>query len=1002
MPVSFLSDDQAARYGRYAGDPSPAQLARYFFLDPNDLGLIERRRGDHNRLGFAIQLGTVRFLGTFLTDPIAVPIVVVQHLAQQLGMTDLSVLPRYLERVPTRYDHAREIQEVYGYRAFTDQPEHFHLVRWLYTRAWLSDERPSILFDLTTARLIERKILLPGVSVLTRLIAQVRDRVSIRLWRVLGRNVTVDQQIALQALLSVPPNARMTQLEQLRRKAVGTSSTSMLRALKRVEQVRTFMVGPIDVSAIPPARLEALSRYAVLSSAAAFQRMPPERQMATLIAFIRAMEMIANDDAYTMLDAVITELIRKAKFTAQQKRLRTLKDLDAAALQLSTVCRRLIDPTHEDVAVRAAIYADISEAAIAAAIERVEGLARPPEVNIQPELIERYTMIRRFFPTLLRVANFKATPAGEDVLEALDFLRGIEDERNPDMRQAPRDMIPRPWKKFVQLPRRELDRAAYTLCLLEQLQVKLRRHDIFVTPSNDWGDLRTRLLQGNEWIAQRPHVCRILGHQPVADVALSQLSADLDAAFRRVADHLSTNAAVHVETHQKKERLKVDRLDKLEEPQRLVQLRERVAALMPRVDLAEALLEIHARTGFADEFTPLGSSNPRMADLPISICAVLLASACNIGIEPLIRPDIPALTRRRLEWVQFSCIRAETLSHANARLVDAQTTIPLAQQWGGGAVASADGLRFIVPIRAVNTGPSSPYFGTENGATFLNFTSDQFTGFHGIVVPGTLRDSPYILDGLLENQTSLHPTELITDTAGYSDVIFGLFWLLGYQFSPRLADIGETRLWRIDRQADYGKINGVSKNAVSTHLIRTHWDDLLRVAGSLKLKTVRASTFIRALQAGHYASTLARAMGELGRIAKTQFLLAYIDDATYRRRVLTQLNRGEERHRLAREIFYGRRGELRQRYREGQEDQLNALGLVLNVLVLWNTWYMDQALTYLRREGTEIQESDVVRLWPLTSAHFNMIGRYSFALPDIVSQGSFRPLTQTVEPTETV
>jgi len=199
MPVEFLSDDQAARYARYARDPTPAQLARYFYLDDADLALINRRRGRHQRLGFALQLGTVRFLGTFLTNPTDVPTIVVRHLAQQLAIADISVLARYREREATPYAHAREIQQFYGYRDFTDPPEYFHLIRWLYTRTWLSDERPSVLFDLTTARLIERKMLLPGVSVLARLIARVRDRVATRLWRVIGRLLTSDQQATLAA-----------------------------------------------------------------------------------------------------------------------------------------------------------------------------------------------------------------------------------------------------------------------------------------------------------------------------------------------------------------------------------------------------------------------------------------------------------------------------------------------------------------------------------------------------------------------------------------------------------------------------------------------------------------------------------------------------------------------------------------------------------------------------------------------------------------------------------
>ena len=87
------------------------------------------------------------------------------------------------------------------------------------------------------------------------------------------------------------------------------------------------------------------------------------------------------------------------------------------------------------------------------------------------------------------------------------------------------------------------------------------------------------------------------------------------------------------------------------------------------------------------------------------------------------------------------------------------------------------------------------------GVTYYNFTSDQFTGFHAIVVPGTIRDSLYVLDGLLEHETSLEASEIVTDTAAYSDLIFGLFRLLGFQFSPRLADLGSTRFWRMDRQA---------------------------------------------------------------------------------------------------------------------------------------------------------------------------------------------------------
>ncbi len=175
------------------------------------------------------------------------------------------------------------------------------------------------------------------------------------------------------------------------------------------------------------------------------------------------------------------------------------------------------------------------------------------------------------------------------------------------------------------------------------------------------------------------------------------------------------------------------------------------------------------------------------------------------------------------------------------------------------------------------TGPIAPRGGRRNEGIVHTSNkvsapvSDQVTGFAAVVVPGTIRDSLFILDGLLEQATSLQPEQVATDTASYSDQVFGLFRLLGYQFSPRLADLSDQRFWRMDPLADYGALNGLARSRVSTPLLADHWEDLLRVTGSLATGAVRASEDAEALARD------AQARGWISEAERHRRLIARLD-----------------------------------------------------------------------------------------------------------------------------
>jgi TnpA family transposase len=197
---------------------------------------------------------------------------------------------------------------------------------------------------------------------------------------------------------------------------------------------------------------------------------------------------------------------------------------------------------------------------------------------------------------------------------------------------------------------------------------------------------------------------------------------------------------------------------------------------------------------------------------------------------------------------------------------------------------------------------------------------------------------------------------IITDQASYSDQIFGLFLLLGYQFSPRPAGHPDQRFGRLDRHADYGPLDRLARHRINIKLIIEQWEDILRVAGSLSTGTVRVSELMGVFQGGGRPTRLGRAIAERGRVAKTLHLLSWIDSEEHRRQSSVGLTRHEGRHSVARVIFHGNQGELRQPYREGQEDQLGALGFALNALVLWNAQYLDDTIAHLRASGHEITD----------------------------------------------
>jgi TnpA family transposase len=278
------------------------------------------------------------------------------------------------------------------------------------------------------------------------------------------------------------------------------------------------------------------------------------------------------------------------------------------------------------------------------------------------------------------------------------------------------------------------------------------------------------------------------------------------------------------------------------------------------------------------------------------------------------------------------------------------------------------------------------------GACSTPTSGDQYCPFHTNVVNVGVRDSTYVLDGLLHHETDLQIEEHYTDTAGFTDHVFALMSLLGYRFAPRIRDLGDTKLY-IPPGDNHDALKTMIGGTLNTKLIRTHWQEILRLATSIKQGTVTASLMLKKLGSYPRQNGLALALRELGRLHRTLFILDWLQSTELRRRVQAGLNKGEARNALARAVFYNRLGEIRDRSYDQQRHRASGLNLVTAAIVLWNTTYLHRATTTISNHD-DLDPKLLPYLSPLGWEHINLTGDFIWPKRPL-GPGKYRPLRRT-------
>jgi TnpA family transposase len=568
------------------------------------------------------------------------------------------------------------------------------------------------------------------------------------------------------------------------------------------------------------------------------------------------------------------------------------------------------------------------------------------------------------------------------MFEAIEALRRMHrDNARKVPADAPTDFIKPRWQKVV-VTDTGIDRRYYELCALSELKNALRSGDVWVQGSRQFKDFEDYLMPSAQFASLKQASALPLAVPTDCDQYLSERLELLEAQLATVNRMALGNAlpdAVITESG-----LKITPLDAAV-PETAQALIDQTATILPHVKITELLLEVDEWTGFTRHFTHLKSGD--VAKDKNLLLTTILADAINLGLTKMVE-SCPGTTFAKLAWLQAWHIRDDTYSAALAELVNAQFRHPFAVHWGDGTTSSSDGQNFRTGSKAESTGHINPKYGSSPGRTFYTHISDQYSPFHTKVVNVGLRDSTYVLDGLLYHESDLRIEEHYTDTAGFIDHVFALMLFVGFRFAPRIRDLGDTKLCIPKGDAAYDGLKPMIGGTLKIKQVRAHWEDILRLATSIQQGTVTASLMLRKLGSYPRQNGLAVALRELGRIECTLFILDWLQSVELRRRVQAGLNKGEARLALARAVFFNQLGEVRDRSFEQQRYRASGLNLVTAAIVLWNTVYLERATHALRTQGQTVDDALLQYLSPLGWAHINLTGDYVWR----IGAGKFRPL----------
>lgn len=953
---------------------SREQLISHGKLRKEDIEQINQCRRDYNRLGFGYQVGFVRLCNRF---PIQYPFEVAPDLLTYIGVQlqiDTQLLWQYQNRQPTISQHQERIRNYLLLKKF-EKTQRELLQQFVFAESCRL-EQTDALFQLVEQFLRKNRILRPATSALERIIgeqrAQARRHIFSKITAALPQ--TVIQK--LDALLLVRDSS-VSALEQLKDPPGKVATTAMNRLTDKLARISSTGVLEVDLSWLNNNYQRSLASYVRTCSAHRLREVEPPHRYGAMVCFLWQTYADTVDFIIDMHAKLMNKVEKQAKSAFDVELLQRRVSINESLSMFITVGGVVLDGAVNDENVRSTIFSQVNKEDLAKQIKQLADWEKEKPNHVFQCVVSQFPYLRKFSPAFIKHLEFSSPQKSHaSLVDATRLLKEMNSAGKRKLPEAPPvSFIPKKLRGLV-FNEDGIDKHAWECALMTKVRDEIKSGNLTVKNSKRFGPFDRFFISKVKWESMREEFFGQSGLPVSGSQAARYLTDRLNGAYDRFLASLPQNTYAKVDGV--KWHLSVDSAEPLSKTKetKLEQLKDWLGKHQRHIKLPQLLIEVDNELQFTRHFLPPAQNQSRPQDEISAIIAAVMAHGCNVGPDTMasITPGISYWQLKRItDWQLTDEIQRSAL----ADVVNAIVRLDITSAWGEGKTSSSDGQRFAFRRKVLQQNYSYKF--NDYALEFYSFVADNYAPFYSVPIECNERDAPYVLDGLLYNESDLELEEHYTDTHGYTEINFAAFAMLGKRFCPRIRKLSRQRIYRIDTHYDYGAIGPLVSQRdrqIKMDPIVEQWDRMAQFYATLSSGHTTASVALKRLNSMSRKNRFYFANRELGRIFKTEFILDYMSQPPLRRQIRRGLLKGDQLHSLARDVAYGKRGRITKRDFYELMKTCSCLTLILACIVYWQAKEIGRVIAECDPQKSGIDISLLEHVSPVEWENVVLYGEY--------------------------